>query len=151
MLWVRHRCRFLQDSITWDHELCSTWLISKDCLLIDRFIHFVAVPRCKVHTCSSNGSCRELQDGSTVCECEVGYSGDDCSEVLDFCLSAPCAQNSSCMSTTSGFDCICTDKESYTNGVCQEGIVGYKFMNQIQLFLFIYPMASSMVCQTNSK
>ena len=87
-------------------------------------VDFAAVSMCKVDTCSSSGTCTDMQDSATVCDCDSGFTGDDCSEALDFCLSSPCAGNSSCVSTTSGFNCLCPGNDNLSGGLCHEGILG---------------------------
>uniref|UniRef100_A0A8C6W9S3 Cubilin n=1 Tax=Nannospalax galili TaxID=1026970 RepID=A0A8C6W9S3_NANGA len=71
-------------------------------------------------TCSSdpcvNGQCTDTVSGY-FCKCEPGWSGTNCTENINECLSSPCLNGGTCVDGISGFTCDCTG--SWTGYYCQ--------------------------------
>ena len=73
----------------------------------------------EIDECSSNPNCghgncsNELN--AYVCVCDTGYTGVDCSEEIDDCLSNPCL-NGQCIDAFDAYSCACTD--GYTDDQC---------------------------------
>lgn len=51
------------------------------------------------------------------CLCFPGYTGQFCSNKIDYCSSNPCVNGGVCRSTSSGFTCSCP--QSHTGNFCQ--------------------------------
>ena len=67
-------------------------------------------PECTDDYCGYNGLCYELQDGDgLVCMCDSGYTGHNCTEIVDLCLSSPCHNSSNCVTSDAEFNCSCED------------------------------------------
>ena len=47
-------------------------------------------------------------------------SGTRCENKIDYCASSPCQNNARCISTKSGFGCLCAD--GFSGGTCSENI-----------------------------
>ena len=48
-----------------------------------------------------------------------GYSGVECEEVIDHCLSSPCKNDGTCLDLQNDYLCLCPDKYKGTN--CEIG------------------------------
>ena len=102
------------------------------------------VDTCGTETCSGHGTCKEV-GGETVCECDEGYKGDDCSECTPgyhledvgddengsgerdcaknvICTSDPC-NHGTCVETEWSVTCTCND--GYQGRWCDECKAGY--------------------------
>jgi hypothetical protein len=86
--------------------------------------------------CKAPSRCSDAQ-GTAVCECPLGYTGDDCSRcalgyrsasnacVLSCAAQAPhCAQNQRCVDAPSGARCECA--EGYQGPSCAACAAGYR-------------------------
>jgi hypothetical protein len=54
----------------------------------------------------NHGSCLSTGEGSYMCQCADGYTGDDCSTVADFCAMEPCV-NGDCANGENNYICSC--------------------------------------------
>ncbi|CAI2334430.1 unnamed protein product [Caenorhabditis sp. 36 PRJEB53466] len=65
--------------------------------------------KCQENPCENGGSCT-LNKGKVHCECALGYSGVNCTEI-DKCIDNDCANNSTCYNdklSHSGYSCKCS-------------------------------------------
>ncbi|MEQ2193944.1 hypothetical protein XENOCAPTIV_019112 [Xenoophorus captivus] len=62
--------------------------------------------RLQPNTCQNGGTCSNLF-GSYVCVCVNGWSGPDCSENIDDCMTAACSPGSTCIDRVASFICLC--------------------------------------------
>ncbi|XP_048245093.1 uncharacterized protein LOC124148984 [Haliotis rufescens] len=74
---------------------------------------------CLSSPCGAN-ACEMLADGFR-CRCSGGYSGEQCQTPPDHCVSQPCANRGTCVTSPGGFVCQCV--AGYTGDRCQEQIV----------------------------
>lgn len=82
--------------------------------------------------CKNNGTCIDLLN-NYKCTCPYGYSGQDCSVIIDMCINKPCLNNAICIMDTNHvvFHCDCskgwtgkicdTDVDECIGGICQNG------------------------------
>ena len=84
----------------------------------------VGTGRCPLgELCSGNGECKFRRhpghnSGHYACKCQTGYSGDQCSEITNNCLSDPCMPGGICENAFNNFTCHCS--AGYTGQRCQE-------------------------------
>ncbi|VDN05525.1 unnamed protein product [Thelazia callipaeda] len=110
----------------------------------------IAIDPCDEKPCGMNSECHALSygyHGRYICICTAGWTGERCTELLDICVDAQCAEGSTCI-TVSGtqgdvwYLCICpSNKEGIfcnksidycispnpclNNGVCESLDDGY--------------------------
>lgn len=60
-----------------------------------------------IFTVTNTTSLLYVQLGDYECECEDGWTGKNCDEELDECVSAPCLNGATCKDRLNGFDCTC--------------------------------------------
>ncbi|KAK7823853.1 hypothetical protein U0070_020524, partial [Myodes glareolus] len=70
---------------------------------------------CSSHPCV-NGECIEGVL-SYSCKCDPGWSGTNCTENINECVSNPCLNGGTCIDGINGFTCACTS--SWTGYYCQ--------------------------------
>ena len=87
--------------------------------MISFFIYF-STDECEETGICNNGICVN-EDGSYQCFCRPGFSGHDCSQDIQECLSKPCQNNGTCIDQVASYKCE-----------CQPGFKG-------KLFLFLHP------------
>lgn len=58
------------------------------------------------NACQNGGTCHNSY-GSYQCVCVNGWTGNDCSENIDDCVSAACYQGSTCHDRVASFHCEC--------------------------------------------
>lgn len=89
---------------------------------------------CENDTCSGNGECGvDLEDGSPLCVCDEGYSGNSCTEcatdyieypeesgqcVIDQCIGVDCGDHGQCMMPDSQ-SAACQCDEGYIGEFCE--------------------------------
>ena len=68
---------------------------------------FLDIDECLASPCHSNATCSDI-DGSYLCQCEVGYTGDGwtCGDI-DECATNPCDVNAYCNNTEASYICTC--------------------------------------------
>ena len=54
----------------------------------------------------NNGICVD-EEGSYQCFCRPGFSGHDCSQDIQECLSKPCQNNGTCIDQVASYICEC--------------------------------------------
>lgn len=62
---------------------------------------------CISEPCSSTGSCVQHSKLNHSCICDVGYTGQRCDELVDYCSSSPCINGGTCISLIGSFKCLC--------------------------------------------
>ncbi|KAB5577253.1 hypothetical protein PHYPO_G00207790 [Pangasianodon hypophthalmus] len=61
---------------------------------------------CRPHLCKNGGKC-VLTSSGYRCECLPTWTGENCTEDVDECVSSPCPQNLVCVNTRGSFSCEC--------------------------------------------
>uniref|UniRef100_A0ABM0M578 Fibropellin-1-like n=1 Tax=Saccoglossus kowalevskii TaxID=10224 RepID=A0ABM0M578_SACKO len=77
---------------------------------------FIDINECASNPCLNNGTCVDGVD-SYVCNCVVGYSGDNCQTDINECASNPCLNNGTCVDGVNSYVCNCVD--GYSGDNCQ--------------------------------
>ena len=65
-------------------------------------------PGCEADLCKNGGRCYVAESeagGVAMCACPLGFSGQFCE--LDMCSFSPCYNGGSCVTISSGFQCLC--------------------------------------------
>ncbi len=78
--------------------------------------------QCASSPCGPNGTCTSLLTSYSCC-CASGYTGSQCTQMINLCLTNPCSTEGVqlCISTTVGsFTCLC--KSGYTGRYCEINI-----------------------------
>lgn len=60
-----------------------------------------------VKSIQENGICSQLPGFEIKCICLAGYTGTFCTEKINYCLSQPCANGGTCVSSSTGLTCKC--------------------------------------------
>lgn len=68
------------------------------------------------------GSCTMTSDTEFTCECEEGWTGDDCQRPASLCDPSPCV-NGACMEDADTFMCLC--QERFGGELCDECAPGF--------------------------
>ncbi|XP_071810402.1 uncharacterized protein [Asterias amurensis] len=63
-------------------------------------------PCLKSDLCQNGGNCTDVSGASFSCDCAVGWNGFLCRQV-DRCVSSPCQENQTCVSTMGSYTCNC--------------------------------------------
>ena len=63
-------------------------------------------PCLKSDLCQNGGNCTDVSGASFGCDCAVGWNGFLCRQV-DRCVSSPCHENQTCVSTMGSYTCNC--------------------------------------------
>ena len=76
----------------------------------------------KACTCAHENQECVAQDDDVICQCVAGFTGANCDVSTDACASQPCANNSTCISNSTGiFYCVCAD--GFTGSTCEEHLL----------------------------
>jgi hypothetical protein len=73
--------------------------------------------------CSCNGSntqCVYVGNGNVSCQCETGFTGEDCETPIDYCAGVTCSGNGRCLDLIGSFSCVC--ERGYTGILCEAEI-----------------------------
>lgn len=63
---------------------------------------------CGTHEpCLNGGTCSNTAPDQYFCTCPEGFSGSKCEIVINPCVTAPCANGSTCIEAQGHFQCIC--------------------------------------------
>ena len=68
----------------------------------------------------NNFRCVRASNGSYVCACEIGFTGEDCEIRIDYCVGVTCSAKGHCQNTVGGFICAC--ERGYTGIMCEAEI-----------------------------
>uniref|UniRef100_A0A8C8BEW9 Cubilin n=1 Tax=Otus sunia TaxID=257818 RepID=A0A8C8BEW9_9STRI len=71
---------------------------------------------CQLQNPCANGQCLATISGY-FCLCHAGWTGPNCTENIDECISNPCQNGGSCTDGVNGYSCECTD--AWTGPQCQ--------------------------------
>ncbi|XP_056192710.1 cubilin [Falco biarmicus] len=71
---------------------------------------------CQLQNPCANGQCLATISGY-FCLCNVGWTGPNCTENIDECISNPCQNGGSCTDGVNGYSCECTS--AWTGPQCQ--------------------------------
>ncbi|KAM8934213.1 protein crumbs homolog 2 [Pelodytes ibericus] len=72
---------------------------------------------CETGPCAlPNSQCTDEADGF-ICNCQAGYSGPNCEQVVNPCSQNPCQNNGACMAQTGSYKCVC--EPGYTGQNCE--------------------------------
>ena len=69
---------------------------------------------CDPNPCQNNGTCNNTNDSFT-CDCQPGYTGTTCEQVIDHCDPDPCLNGGTCTSDLFGYACACPTGYTGTN------------------------------------
>ena len=58
--------------------------------------------------CQNQGTCINSRPGEYTCICPVGYTGKNCEQNINECMSNPCKNNGNCSDGTNNYTCQCT-------------------------------------------
>ncbi|RXN08663.1 crumbs -like protein [Labeo rohita] len=117
----------------------------------------VDIDECADTPCQNDGECFEKSKpehwetdweftyataAGYVCQCQPGYTGENCSVNINECVSEPCHNGGSCEDLVNGYKCVCPEgfegRECEVNidecesdpclngGVCEDGVAEYK-------------------------
>src|SRR5665213_3582295 len=88
-------------------------------LLITSLVGFLSTASaqgCSPNPCIHGEYCYDEGGGAYMCMC-VGYTGNDCQTLIDYCANSPCQNGGTCTPTVN--DYICTCPAGYEGGNCQ--------------------------------
>ncbi|XP_062489682.1 cubilin isoform X1 [Pezoporus occidentalis] len=71
---------------------------------------------CQLQNPCANGQCLAMISGY-FCLCNVGWTGPNCTENIDECVSNPCQNGGTCTDEVNGYSCECTS--AWTGPQCQ--------------------------------
>eukprot|EP00121_Abeoforma_whisleri_P012971 Awhi_evm1s11974 len=105
---------------------------------------FDSTDDCELLPCLNGGVCTDVKDGQTytfTCECQPGFTGDDCSTDIKDCKDESCLNGGQCVEGTNSFTCRCLDgfvgddcsininhcdpNPCLNGGICNHGISSY--------------------------
>ena len=101
-------------------ERIVVFLCCKNPVLIEYFTNYLRtdIAECEADTCH-HGQCTEKRYGGTVCKCDTGYMGEDCSININECAAQPCLNGGECNDLVNGYTCDCAS--AYTGDTCNIG------------------------------
>ena len=82
----------------------------------------IDIDECAIEPCHNNGTCivsenhqcsliiillQNEEAGSYSCICPTGWTGESCSDAIDYCESNPCINSGNCTSLNNGHYCVC--------------------------------------------
>ena len=96
------------------------FLCCKNPVLIEYFTNYLRtdVAECESDTCH-HGQRVEKRYGGTVCKCDTGYMGEDCSININECAAQPCLNGGECNDLVNGRTCDCPS--AYKGDTCNIG------------------------------
>ncbi|XP_054027363.1 cubilin [Dryobates pubescens] len=71
---------------------------------------------CQLQNPCANGQCLAVISGY-FCLCQAGWTGSNCTENIDECISSPCQNGGTCADGVNGYSCECTS--AWTGPQCQ--------------------------------
>ena len=88
-------------------------------LLLLSMIIFVSIPvdPCASTHCANNGNCTAMGPLNYTCECALGYTGLNCEDEIDGCLTMTCPSNGICVN---GSNCVCLSGFQLNGELCVE-------------------------------
>uniref|UniRef100_A0A8C2CQB5 Crumbs cell polarity complex component 2a n=1 Tax=Cyprinus carpio TaxID=7962 RepID=A0A8C2CQB5_CYPCA len=117
----------------------------------------VDIDECADTPCENDGKCFEKSKpehwetdweityataAGYICQCQPGYTGENCSVNINECVSEPCHNGGSCEDLVNGYKCVCPEgfagvecevnidecesAPCLNGGVCEDGVADYK-------------------------
>ncbi|TRY86429.1 hypothetical protein DNTS_004204 [Danionella cerebrum] len=117
----------------------------------------VDIDECADGPCENDGECFEKSKpehwetdweftyaiaAGYVCQCQPGYTGENCSVNINECVSDPCQNGGGCQDLVNGYECECPEgftgvdceinidecesSPCFNGGVCEDGVAEYK-------------------------
>ncbi|XP_030623800.1 protein crumbs homolog 2a [Chanos chanos] len=95
----------------------------------------VDIDECADGPCQNDGECFEKSEPSHwetdwefsyasaagyICQCQPGFTGENCTINIDECQSAPCQNGGTCEDMVNGY--VCTCKDGFTGDLCEVNI-----------------------------
>ncbi|KAL5012152.1 hypothetical protein ScPMuIL_010703 [Solemya velum] len=78
------------------------------------------ITQCSPITCQHGGTCTDLVNHQTRCDCAYGYGGDQCQKVLEPCHESFCNSNGQCFMDGTAQSCNCF--EGFTGLHCESAV-----------------------------
>lgn len=75
---------------------------------------------CAICDPGNNLQCVRTRNGSYICVCEIGFTGEDCETMVDYCIGVTCSEYGRCQNSVGGFVCLC--EGGYTGLLCEAEI-----------------------------
>ena len=76
------------------------------------------IDECASSPCQNGGTCTDSVNSYT-CNCDAGYSGDNCETDINECASNPCLNGGTCIDGINSFTCNCVS--GYAGDNCELG------------------------------
>uniref|UniRef100_A0A8B9GL35 Cubilin n=1 Tax=Amazona collaria TaxID=241587 RepID=A0A8B9GL35_9PSIT len=105
---------------------------------------------CQLQNPCANGQCLAMISGY-FCLCNVGWTGPNCTENIDECVSSPCQNGGTCTDEVNGYSCECTS--AWTGPQCQtaqQGTATISSPGEMDHRTYSSGVSCAWVIQTNS-
>lgn len=94
--------------------LKNQWILQL-CLLALFLVTWVQ-GQCESNPCQNGATCNNGVN-EYQCACAIGYTGNNCETVINYCVTQPCLHNGTCIVRTElgTYECVCENGFSGTN------------------------------------
>lgn len=97
------------------NEICT--FVRLFFIFVGQFCNETVLPECTNTTCLNGGNC-SVTNESISCECQTGWTGENCESMYDPCDTHLCYNNGTCNSTDDGTaTCVC--EEGWSGDNCE--------------------------------
>jgi len=77
------------------------------------------INECKSSPCKNGGTCT-TSDGSYLCSCQDGWTGNNCNQDINECNSGPCKNGGTCANSDGSYSCSC--RVGWTGNNCNQDV-----------------------------